>query len=379
MSSHKPITGLPALETSVDADVFVVVDISEPNINLRTKKQTKANVLKEVNTRVDDVETELEALQSDTGLQDHLDDTNNPHEVTKAQIGLSEADNTSDLDKPISTATQSALDDKIDDTEKGANNGVATLDGGGKIPASQLPSTVMEFKGTWDASNNTPSLSNGTGDNGDVYLNTVAGSVDFGAGLISFEIGDWAVYGNGAWQKSVNSNKVVSVNGQQGTVVLAKSDVGLGNVDNTSDTNKPVSSATQTALSLKANTADLGSMASEDTTDYYTVSETNDILDDYEEKNVTSVTDSTTNRTLLLTDAGKYIVMTNAGAKTITVPQQTDVVWEAGTVITIRNDGAGDLTFVEGSGVTIKDDTLTISENDTTQLIRYASNVWHAI
>ncbi len=36
---------------------------------------------------------------------------------------------------------------------------------------------------------------------------------------------------------------------------LVKSDVGLGNVDNTSDASKPVSSATQTALDLKANLA----------------------------------------------------------------------------------------------------------------------------
>lgn len=40
-------------------------------------------------------------------------------------------------------------------------------------------------------------------------------------------------------------------------VSLAKSDVGLGNVDNTSDANKPISTATQTALDLKANAADL--------------------------------------------------------------------------------------------------------------------------
>lgn len=45
---------------------------------------------------------------------------------------------------------------------------------------------------------------------------------------------------------------VDSVNGQTGVVVLDKSDIGLSNVDNTSDANKPVSTATQTALDLKA-------------------------------------------------------------------------------------------------------------------------------
>lgn len=45
---------------------------------------------------------------------DHINDKNNPHEVTKAQVGLENVDNTSDLDKPISTATQTALDGKVD-------------------------------------------------------------------------------------------------------------------------------------------------------------------------------------------------------------------------------------------------------------------------
>lgn len=41
---------------------------------------------------------------------------------------------------------------------------------------------------------------------------------------------------------------VMSVAGRAGAVVLAKEDVGLSNVDNTSDVNKPVSTATQNAL-----------------------------------------------------------------------------------------------------------------------------------
>lgn len=51
---------------------------------------------------------------------------------------------------------------------------------------------------------------------------------------------------------------------------IVKGDVGLGNVDNTSDANKPVSTATQTALDLKANTADLGTAAAANTTDFAT-------------------------------------------------------------------------------------------------------------
>jgi len=55
-------------------------------------------------------------------------------------------------------------------------------------------------------------------------------------------------------QGSKADSAVQSVNGKSGNSVnLVKSDVGLGNVDNTSDANKPISIATQSALNLKAN------------------------------------------------------------------------------------------------------------------------------
>jgi hypothetical protein len=53
-----------------------------------------------------------------TNIGNHIADTNNPHSVTKAQVGLGNVDNTSDLDKPISTATQTALDSKADKTNR---------------------------------------------------------------------------------------------------------------------------------------------------------------------------------------------------------------------------------------------------------------------
>lgn len=44
-----------------------------------------------------------------SNLISHLANTNNPHSVTKSQVGLGSADNTSDQDKPVSTAQQAAL------------------------------------------------------------------------------------------------------------------------------------------------------------------------------------------------------------------------------------------------------------------------------
>ncbi len=47
-------------------------------------------------------------------VTDHTSSTSNPHSVTKTQVGLANVDNTSDLSKPISTATQTALYGKSD-------------------------------------------------------------------------------------------------------------------------------------------------------------------------------------------------------------------------------------------------------------------------
>ena len=92
----------------------------------------------------------------------------------------------------------------------GAANGVATLDSGGKVPVSQLPSSVVTYLGTWNAATNTPTLVNGTGDAGDMYICNVAGTVNFGAGPVTFAVGDWVLYGSGTWQKSSGQNGTVT-------------------------------------------------------------------------------------------------------------------------------------------------------------------------
>lgn len=118
------------------------------------------------------------------------------------------------------------LSNKQNTSEKGIANGYASLDSGGKIPATQLPNSVMEFKGAWDASTNTPTLANGTGNAGDVYRCSVAGSVNFGAGAISFGVGDWVMYNGSIWQHSPATDAVTSVNTKTGAVTLNYSDVG---------------------------------------------------------------------------------------------------------------------------------------------------------
>lgn len=65
-----------------------------------------------------------------------------PNAVTKSDVGLNNVDNTSDASKPVSTATQTALDTKVNSSTVGTANGVASLDSDTKLPEAQLPTRL---------------------------------------------------------------------------------------------------------------------------------------------------------------------------------------------------------------------------------------------
>lgn len=76
--------------------------------------KTKLDGLKaqaEIDTSISNVQNNLNA---------HINNRTNPHRVTKEQIGLDQVDNTSDANKPISNATQTALNDKFSATDGNA-------------------------------------------------------------------------------------------------------------------------------------------------------------------------------------------------------------------------------------------------------------------
>lgn len=64
------------------------------------------------------ITSDIDAVQ--TNLETHINNKFNPHEVTKAQVGLGNVDNTSDANKPISTATQNALNSKFNASDGNA-------------------------------------------------------------------------------------------------------------------------------------------------------------------------------------------------------------------------------------------------------------------
>jgi len=104
---------------------------------------------------------------------------------------------------------------------------LATLDAGNKVLVSQLPSSAFSYQGTWAASTNTPSLANGTGTGGDTYYASDSGSVDFGAGSISFLAGDAVVYDGSVWQKVPD---VVNLLDGKGTLDEAKTTLEIPDV-----------------------------------------------------------------------------------------------------------------------------------------------------
>jgi microcystin-dependent protein len=192
-----------------------------------------------------------------------------PSGLTKADVGLGNADNTADMAKPVSTATSTALVAKEDKANKNVANGYAGLDAGGKVVAAQLPAAVqgcVSYQGLWNAIANSPPIPTASAANkGWYYVVNVAGTTAID-GINSWGLTDWIVSNGSVWNKVDNTDSVTSVAGQTGVVVLTKADVGLANVDNTSDatknaapgvlTNKTIAGA-DNVLTVRLDTSDV--------------------------------------------------------------------------------------------------------------------------
>jgi len=119
---------------------------------------------------------------------------------------------------------------KEDKSEKGAASGYAPLDVNSKVPTANLPDSVVgqvEYKGTWNAETNTPTLPSASGVKGNYYVVSVAGVYE----TVDYEIGDWIISNGTQWEKVDNSDKVSSVNGATGAVVLDTDNISEGSTN----------------------------------------------------------------------------------------------------------------------------------------------------
>jgi hypothetical protein len=85
-----------------------------------------------------------------------------------------------------------------------------------------------------------------------------------------------------------------------------------------------------------------------------------------------------TSYTLVLTDAGKQVTMSNASASTLTVPPNSSVAFDVGVRIKIIQLGAGAVTLTAGAGVTISSASTSLAMVQTATLIKQATNTWIA-
>ena len=184
--------------------------------------------------------------------------------VNKIDVGLSNVDNTSDADKPISTATQTALDglsDRIDALETGDIQDI-------KDDVADLQENKLDKD-----------------DLGDATLTVQKNGTDVGT-------------------FTANSKTDTTIN-----LELTKADVGLGNVDNTADIDKPISTAVQEALDAKA-----------DKSDTYTKTETDAKIDEklgdtVNDATITITQGGTTKGTFTLNQAGDATIALDAGSE----------------------------------------------------------------
>lgn len=96
-----------ALEYSTDGTTWVSILSSGVAFSQLTGNVTDNQAL--VNYISGEITTATGSLVTSTDFQNHTGDRNNPHDVTKAQIGLGNVQNLSPADMPISTAVQNAL------------------------------------------------------------------------------------------------------------------------------------------------------------------------------------------------------------------------------------------------------------------------------
>lgn len=150
----------------------------------------------------------------------------------KVAIGLNNVANLAPADLPVSNATLTALAGKADLV-------------GGVIPTAQIPAIALTEVFTVSSQAAMLAL---TAQTGDFAIRSDVSKTFVLSAMPASTLGNWV-------ELAVPGGGVASVNGQTGIVVLGKADVGLGNVDNTSDANKPVSTAQQTALNGKISTS----------------------------------------------------------------------------------------------------------------------------
>jgi hypothetical protein len=113
---------------------------------------------------------------------------------------------------------------------------------------------VLDYKGTWDASTNTPTLTSSVGTTGNYYVVATAGSTNLN-GITDWQIGDWLLFNGTVWQKIDQTNLVTSVAGRTGAVTLANTDIsGLGTMSTQNASSVAITGGTESGVTHSGDT-----------------------------------------------------------------------------------------------------------------------------
>jgi hypothetical protein len=334
----------------------------------------------------------------------------------KTALALNNVDNTSDANKPVSSATQSALNAKQDTLVSGTNiktvNGTSVLGSGnisissavawggvtgtlsnqtdlqtaldGKVDENTAITGATKTKITYDAKGlvtagadattadiasstdkryvtdaqlvvvgNTSGTNTGDNATNSQYSGLATSKQDAlvsGTNIKTINSTSLLGSGNVAVEPPITATTSADYyRGDKTFATLNKAAVGLGNVDNTSDANKPVSTATQTALDAKTN-------------------------------KLITTNRQTASYTLVLSDADKLVEMNVGSANNLTVPLNSSVAFSTGTQILLAQYGSGQTTVVATSGVTIRSNGAKLKLNaqySGATLVKIAENEWY--
>jgi hypothetical protein len=253
LNEHTKNTENPHKVTAQQVGLGNVPNVTTDN---QTPTFTQSSTLSEINSGEKLSTLFGKIKKAIVDLISHLTNTSNPHSVTKSQVGLGNVDDTSDADKPISTATKTALDGKapkthasssedygIGDREvyghlklfNGVNSTADTRSGFAATPNAVKTAYEKAVEGV-NAAEKAQETANSKLDKGFIS-NGYTGIDEVTARLNGIEEG-------------AEVNKVTSVQGRTGDVTVTKADIDLGNVPNVTTNNQ---TPTFTAASSRTN------------------------------------------------------------------------------------------------------------------------------
>lgn len=153
---------------------------------------------------------------------DHANDQDNPHNVTKKQVGLENVDDTSDAEKPVSAAQQAALDGKVDKImTDGKTSVVYGVTSAGKNTAFEMIADKWKYSVPFRNNDRTFEIGDPVKDSNPVTLAYLKGVVDGLVGKVGNQMidGSLSIKGDLFIEGSTYGTDVESLNVKDAVIV----------------------------------------------------------------------------------------------------------------------------------------------------------------